>query len=185
MYAQTRELLFKRTMSNIIDIYDSLQAFLRARYDGSFDNYIFKTLNFYEYGSQSGIVVGEVSFVDNQVQGNREIRVWQAFPVLSQVNQRPDLEGAKRICLSLAENMALSIKEWYRVCSAVGAKGVKSVTASAQILPLENVRSIIKQTDTVAQTSPTINPTSKQPLTASFYAIAVCKFELDYFAEEP
>lgn len=171
-------------MSNIIQIRRNLRAFLKNKFGGEFNNYIFKVLNFYDFGSQSGIVMKPMEFIDNQIQGARQVSVWMAFPVLSKLNERPDLEDAYEKALSLADSMALRINDYFQNCSPVGVKSSNGFSASAQVLPIENVRSVVKQTDFTATTNPTATPINVQPLTASFYALSVAEFNLDYFADE-
>jgi hypothetical protein len=169
-------------MSNIINIRRSLRAFLAEQLGADFNGKPLKPFNFNNSGAQAGIVFGEMSFTDKQNKGTREVSIGQMFPILSRINGVPDLEEGYEISLALADKSAIIVRKWIEQCSSVGIIGASNFTASGNVLPENMIRSAIKATDTFAQTSPTTLPMAVQPLTASYYAIAVVKFDMQYLA---
>ena len=169
-------------MSNIEVIWDSLTCFLGNELGLEFSGKPLKPFNFFNTGAQGGIVFGEMDFVDDQNKGTRPVSIGQMFPVYTRTGDVPNLSEAYKLSLALSDKIAIITRNWVKQCSAVGIYGVKNLTASGQVLPIDNVRSALKLTDTFAQTSPTTLPMTVQPLTASYYAIAVVKFEMQYLA---
>ena len=169
-------------MSNIIEIRRALRAFLAEQLGADFNGKPLKPFNFFNSGAQGGIVFGEMSFIDNQDKGTRPVSIGQMFPVLSRVGDVPDLEEAYELSLALSDKIAIIVSNWVEQCSRVGIISANNFTASGQVLPIDNVRSALKLTDTSASTMPTSLPLTVQPLTASYYAIAVVKFDLKYLA---
>lgn len=169
-------------MSNIINIRRSLREFLTSQLGADFNGKPLKPFNFFNSGAQGGIVFGEMDFIDMQKKGTRQVSIGQMFPVYTRVGGVPDLEEAYEISLALSDKIAIIVKDWVEQCSNVGIVSATGVTASGQVLPIDNIRSAIKATDTPAQTTITSSPMPVQPLTASYYAIAVVKFELKYLA---
>ena len=169
-------------MSNIIEVRRSLRAFLADRLGTDFNGKPLKPFNFFNSGAQGGIVFGEMEFISNQSKGTREVSIGQMFPVYTRVGEVPDLEEAYEISLGLADKIALIVNDWVQQCSNIAIIGANGFTASGQVLPIDNIRSAVKATDIPAQTSPTALPMAVQPLTASYYAIAVVRFQLKYLA---
>lgn len=169
-------------MSNIESIWDSLTGFLSDQLGAEFSGKPLKPFNFFNTGAQGGIVFGEMDFVDDQDKGIRPVSIGQMFPVYTRVGDVPNLTEAYKLSLALSDKIALITRNWVKQCSSVGIYGVSNLTASGQVLPIDNIRSAIKATDTPAQTTVTSSPMPVQPLTASYYAIAVVKFELKYLA---
>jgi len=168
-------------MSNIITIRRSLRAFLLDRLGADFNGKPLKPFNFFNTGAQGGIVFGEMEFIDQYDKGSRQVSIGQMFPVYTRTGDVPDLEEAYEISLALADKIAIITRNWANQC-AVGVEKISNITASGQVLPIDNIRSAIKMTDVPAQTTVTAMPMTVQPLTASYYAIAVVKFELKYLA---
>lgn len=169
-------------MSNIVKIWDSLSSFLSTQLGGEFNGKPLKPFNFFNSGAQGGIVFGEMDFNDKQKRGTRQVSIGQMFPVYTRTGDVPDITEAYKLSLALSDKIALITKNWIEQCSSVGIVGVSGLTASGQVLPIDNVRSALKMTDSAATTTPTSLPMTVQPLTASYYAIAVVKFELEYLA---
>jgi hypothetical protein len=170
-------------MPNIIEIRRSLRAFLQERLGADFNGKPLKPFNFLNTGAQGGIVFGEMEFIANQNKGRREVSIGQMFPVYTRSSGGvPDLEEAYEISLGLADKIAVIVNEWVQNCSSVAIMGANSFTASGQVLPIEMIRGAIKGTDIAASTEPTSLPMPVQPLTASYYAIAVVKFSMLYLA---
>ena len=166
-------------MSNIIKVRRSLRAFLTEQLGVDFSGKPLKALNI---GTQGRIVFGEMAFIDNQDKGTRSVSIGPMFPVLSRTGDVPDLEEAYELSLALSDKIAIIVRHWAEQCSRVGIIGATGFTASGQVLPIDNVRSALKLTDIAATTMPRSSPLAVQPLTASYYAIAVVKFELKYLA---
>lgn len=168
--------------NNIIEIRRSLRAFLLERLGADFNGKPLKPFNFLNTGAQGGIVFGEMEFISNQSKGTRQVSIGQMFPVFTRVGGVPDLEEAYEISLGLSDKIALIVNEWVERCSSVGIKGANSFTASGNVLPEEMIRGALKATDIPTATTPTKLPMTVQPLTASYYAIAVVKFNMLYLA---
>jgi hypothetical protein len=132
-------------------------------------------------GAQGGIVFGEMDFIDSQNKGTRPVSIGQMFPVFTRTGGVPDLEEAYEISLALSDKIAIIVDDWIKGC-AKNIYDCRNLTASGQVLPIEMIRGAIKDVDTQAQTTVTSLPMTVQPLTASYYAIAVVKFDMLYLA---
>jgi len=170
-------------MSNIIKIRRSLRAFLTDNLGADFNGKPLKPFNFFNTGAQGGIVFGKMAFIDNQSKGTRPVSIGQMFPVYTRSGGVPDLEDAYEQALSLADKIALIVDDWVKLC-AISILDGSNFTASGQVLPIDNVRSALKLTDLPASTSSTALPMAVQPITASYYAIAVVEFDMLYLANE-
>jgi hypothetical protein len=171
-------------MSNVVKARRSLRAFLTDQLGADFNGKPLKPFNFFNTGAQGGIVFGEMAFIDKQNKGTRPVSIGQMFPVYTRSGAVPDLEDAYEQALALSDKIALLVDDWIKGCSNVAIIDGSNFTASGQVLPIDNVRSALKLTDLPASTSPTALPMAVQPITASYYAIAVVKFDMLYLANE-
>ena len=169
-------------MSNIVTIRRSLRAFLLEQLGADFNGKPLKPFNFMNTGAQGGIVFGEMEFIDSQNKGTRPVSIGQMFPVFTRsTGGVPDLEEAYEISLALSDKIAMIVDDWIKLC-ATHILDCRNLTASGQVLPIEMIRGALKDVDIAATTTPTKSPMTVQPLTASYYAIAVVKFDMLYLA---